>query len=58
MFRKNVQQSDFKKGINSKLLPQYVKCRIRKRVGSSCYELENLNGKYIGLYHAKDMKAF
>lgn len=58
IFRKNFQQSNFKKGINAKLLPPYVKCRIRKRVGSSCYELETLNGKYIGLYHAKDLKPF
>ncbi|XP_037827784.1 uncharacterized protein LOC119615874 [Lucilia sericata] len=57
IFRKNFQQSDFKKGINSKLIPPYIKCRIRRRVGSSMYELENLNGKYIGIYHAKDLKS-
>lgn len=31
IFRKNFQQSDFKKGINAKLLPPFVKCKVRKK---------------------------
>lgn len=58
VFRKNRTQSEFNKGINAKLLPPYIKCRVRKKVGSSLYQLETLNGKYIGLFHAKDIKAF
>lgn len=58
VFRKNRTQSEFSKGINAKLLPPYLKCRVRKKVGSSLYELETLNGKFIGLFHAKDIKAF
>lgn len=57
-FRKMFQQSDFKRWVNSKVLPSYSKCWLRKLVGSSCYELETLNGQYIGLHHAKDIKPF
>ncbi|KAI8115825.1 hypothetical protein CVS40_12022 [Lucilia cuprina] len=57
VLRKSFQQSDMKKGINAKLLPPYVKCKVRKRVGTSYYELETTSGKYIGMYHAKDLKS-
>lgn len=56
VLRKIFQQSDMKKGINAKLLQPYIKCRIRKKVGSSYYELETIAGKYIGMYHGKDLK--
>lgn len=56
VFRKNHSQSDFKKGINAKFCPKFIKCRIRKKVGNSLYDIEDLQGKYIGKYHASDIR--
>lgn len=58
VFRKNRQQSEFKKGINAKLLPPYIKSRVRRRIGTSLYELESVSGSLVGVFHAKDIKAF
>ena len=56
VFRKNYILSDFKKGINAKLCKPWLKCRIRKAVGRSIYEIETTKGEYIGVIHAKDLK--
>ncbi|KAI8114742.1 hypothetical protein CVS40_12913 [Lucilia cuprina] len=42
--------------LNSKLCKKFVKCRVVKRVGKSLYELENLAGRKVGVYHAKDLQ--
>ena len=56
VFRKNYILSDFKKGINAKLCKPWLKCRIRKAVGRSIYEIKTTKGEYIGVIHAKDLK--
>lgn len=56
VFRKNFVQSNFAKGINAKLCKPWLKCRIRKAVGSSQYEVENLKGQLIGIIHAQHLK--
>lgn len=56
VFRKNFRQSNFEKGFNAKLAPTFVKARIRKKTGSCYYELEDLSGRYVGIYHAKDIR--
>lgn len=56
VYRKNFKLSNFAAGYNAKLGPRYVKARIRKKVGNSTYELEDMQGKRIGMYHAKDLR--
>lgn len=56
VFRKNYILSDMSKHINRKFLPNYLKCKIKEKVGSNLYEIEDENGKYIGKYHVKDLK--
>lgn len=56
VFHRNHQLSDFGKNINAKLCQKYLKCRIVRAIGRSLYEIENLNGKPIGVYHARDLK--
>ncbi|KAH8308604.1 hypothetical protein KR018_009271, partial [Drosophila ironensis] len=56
IFRRNFRPSNFQVGYNSKLEPAFVKARVRKRVGQTCYELEDLQGRYVGKYHAKDLR--
>ena len=56
IFRKNHSQSKFSKAVNAKFNSKFIKCRIRKRIGNALYEIEDLNGKLIGTYHASDLK--
>nr|XP_043067505.1 uncharacterized protein LOC122321516 [Drosophila bipectinata] len=56
VFRRNFKQSCFKTGFNSKLGPAFIKARVRKKIGKSYYELEDLQGQRIGVYHAKDIR--
>lgn len=56
VFRRNFKQSNFEKGYNFKLAPPFVKARIRRKTGACYYELEDLNGRSIGIYHAKDIR--
>lgn len=57
VFRRNFALSKFSQNFNAKLGPQFVKCRIRKKLGNSFYQLEDLQGKEIGTYHAKDIRS-
>lgn len=56
VFRRNFKQSSFEHGYNAKLAPTFVKARIRRKVGNSYYELEDLRGNLVGVYHAKDIR--
>ena len=57
VFLKNRNLSNFSKAINAKFNPKYLKCRVRNKIGNSFYELEDLKGKYIGKFHASDIKT-
>lgn len=56
IFRRNFKQSNFEQGYNAKLAPAFLKARIRKKIGNSYYELEDLKGNSVGTYHAKDIR--
>lgn len=56
VFRKNFVQSNFSKGINAKLCRPWLKCRVRKVIGNSQYEIENLKGDLIGIFHAQHLR--
>lgn len=56
IFRRNFAQSNFAKQINAKLNPQWIKSRIKAKLGSAYYLLEDLQGRELGTYHAKDLK--
>ena len=45
--------------INSNFKPsnQFEKAKIVKKIGSCYYELEDMNGKVLGKFHAKDIKS-
>jgi len=55
VFRKNFKQSNLAEGYNAKLGPVNLKCIVLRCVGKSLYELANMSGKSIGVYHAKDL---
>jgi len=54
VWRKNFRISDASKNYAAKLGPRNVKCMVLKKIGSSCYELGDLSGRPIGIFHAKD----
>lgn len=56
VFRRNFKQSSFEHNYNSKLAPTFLKARIRRKMGNSYYELEDLQGRLVGVYHAKDIR--
>ena len=40
----------------AKLCNKWVKCRIRKKISNSMYEIEDPTGKYFGIYHTQQLK--
>ena len=56
VFKRNYTQSDFAKNINAKFCRKFIKCRVTRPVGQNQYELETLDGKSLGIWHAKDIK--
>ena len=50
----NPGQSNAEKYITSKLLGK-IKCKIKRKIGTSSYELEDLNGKTIGIFSANQI---
>ncbi|XP_044573470.1 uncharacterized protein LOC123257688 [Drosophila ananassae] len=56
VYRRNFKQSCFQTEYNAKFVPMFVKSRIRRKIGNLYYELEDLQGKIEGTYHAKDIR--
>lgn len=57
VWKRNFVLSDASKGISAKLSPKYVKCLIKAKVGSSSYELTDFNGKSLGVFSSRHLKA-
>lgn len=49
-------QSNFKNCLVAKFSPKFQKARVLQVLGKNRYELANLQGKSIGVYHSKDLK--
>lgn len=56
VYRKNMKQSSAIDHYNSKYGPQYLPCRIKATKGSSSYEVEDLDGKNLGIWPAVHLK--
>lgn len=56
--RKSFLQSSAPNNFNAKLANQYIKCRVREKLGSATYLIEDLSGKVLGKYHANDLLKF
>lgn len=56
VFRRNFKQSCFATGYSAKIGPSFVKARVRKKIGNAYYELEDMQGRPLGNYHAKDIR--
>lgn len=56
VLKKNTELSDKGKGFCAKLAPKYVPAVVTKVVGSHCYDLNDLNGKRLGIFNCKFLK--
>lgn len=56
VFIKQHHLSDAKNNFCYKFAPIYNKAIIKKRIGLVNYACEDCNGRYLGVYHAKDIK--
>lgn len=56
VYRRNFRQSEFKNNYNAKLASKFLRCRIVKPVGNSLYQIEDMHGKALGIFHGKDLK--
>lgn len=56
ILRRNFVQSSLEKRFNAKLAPLFVKAKIREKLGKHYYVLEDLDGKVVGTFHAKDIR--
>jgi transposase InsO family protein len=56
VWKRNFVQSDAVNKFSSKLAPKYIKCTVLERRGSNSYALQDQYGKYLGIFHAKDIK--
>lgn len=54
---KNRVLSNAIKGITDKLSANYRKCTIKKRVGTNSYEVEDMEGKNLGIFNTDCMKT-
>lgn len=58
VLKRNFKLSDAVKNYSAGLGQTFVKCKIKERIGKSCYRLENLDGKDIGVFSVKDLNVF
>lgn len=58
VLKRNFVLSDASKGISASLNPSYVKCFVKKKHGSNCYQLSSMEGKDLGVFSLKDLKIF
>uniref|UniRef100_A0A1I8NPH8 Integrase catalytic domain-containing protein n=1 Tax=Stomoxys calcitrans TaxID=35570 RepID=A0A1I8NPH8_STOCA len=57
VLRRNFSQSNFERGFNAKLSPTFVKAKVREKLGSHYYVLEDTEGRLVGTFHAKDIRT-
>lgn len=55
VWRKNFVKSDALKLVSAKCEVKYIPCLINKKLGSDTYEVKDIDGDYVGKYHANDL---
>ncbi|XP_058816375.1 uncharacterized protein LOC131679659 [Topomyia yanbarensis] len=56
IYRRNMKPSSAAQNYNAKYGQQFLPCRVKAKIGSSSYELEDLNGKSLGIWPAVHLK--
>lgn len=55
VIHRNMDLSSAPNKINKKFNKKFIKCRVKSVIGKNLYELSDLKGKRIGVYHGKDI---
>ena len=55
VLKRNFHHSNVEKHFNAKLAPLFSKAKILNKVGKVLYDIVDLNDKFLGTYHAKDI---
>lgn len=58
VMRKTFRLSDAAKNVSAKLCPKYVKCIVKRKVGTNSYELSDLEGKRLGVFSTAVLKEY
>ncbi|XP_064537385.1 uncharacterized protein K02A2.6-like [Drosophila montana] len=58
VYRPNFVLSGFGKVFNAKFARKFLKARVVRRVGNNSFLLEDLQGKPLGVFHAKDIRVY
>lgn len=56
VFRRNLKQSRAIENYNAKYGPQYIPAKILRKIGTSSYEISDLDGKSLGVWPAAHLK--
>lgn len=56
VWKRTFTLSDASRGFTSKLAPKYQQCKVKRKIGTSSYELVDEAGKNLGVFSAKDLK--
>lgn len=56
VWKKNFVQSKASEYFASKLAPVYIQCRVVRKTGNTTYDLEDMNGKFLGNYSIQDLR--
>ncbi|XP_046811912.1 uncharacterized protein LOC124421132 [Lucilia cuprina] len=56
VYRRNFSLSNKALAYNAKLAPKFLKSKILKKIGYCNYKIVDMNGKDVGVYHAKDLQ--
>lgn len=56
VWKKTFYQSDKDNKFSKKLAPKFLKCRIISKKSKLVYELEDMSGRNLGMWHVKDFK--
>lgn len=56
VYRRHMKQSSALEEYNAKFGPQYLPAKVVRKIGSSSYEIEDLDGKSLGVWPAVHLK--
>lgn len=56
VWRRNFTKSKAGNYVSARLAPTFLKAQIKRKIGSSSYELFDLHGKSLGIFSVKDLK--
>lgn len=56
VWKNNLTQSNASKAVIAKFFGK-VKCKVKRKIGTNSYELEDMNGKNVGVYNTDQLKS-